>query len=1186
MSIIKWMHLSDWHQRAGDFLRMPVRDTLIEDIEKRCDIDSSLAELDFIVFSGDAAYHGLKEEYNQAWGEFFERVLAAAGLEPDRLFIVPGNHDLERPVLEDLASDHLEKLSTFDKVNDYLRNQRKRNLLMTPFQNYNEFYHTYIDRTKVIKEPSFGHNHIFEVNSVRIAILALNSAWLSARSKDAKGKVDDYGKLLIGEPQYYSGLQELEGNDLKITVLHHGFDWLTNEGNLREKSLVRDKLTKNCHFILCGHEHEAQVFVQPQMIGGAAVISAGATYDRRFPENSWPNGYNYVRINPDTGQGRVFLRKYAEKQGWIRDTDTTGDDTPGYSDFEIPALKKNKSSPRPTKPEKSTVEKYLEYTARTCGRLTIKGIQSAEKRYVELNLDDIYVSLEAVEILPHKELEKKAARKKPVPDEQAMRTERPIHLNDVLSVGSNIVILGGAGSGKSTVLRYIAWMMAKAHIEDNAEPVYKKLGLKTPLPIPILIPLHTFAEHHAKNRDSENPETGTLAGCLADYMTRQKGAPDMTLEVFKELIHGDQPCLIMLDGLDEVASDQDRELACETIESMSSWPVSNRFIVTSRPAAFTGQSVIGCDFKQVFVKPLEKPYVETLIKRLYTAARHAERIEDLLSWIENFEKREKERSGQEDKRLIDTPLMVRMAAVVEMSGEKLPEQRAGLYDRFIDAIVRVTYQTDSYVRQALEKLGGNPENQRQWLALLAWHMFTAGEGSRSLDEPQVRKILKAHLEKSLGDKARETVDTFIHVVRTRGGLVDVRYGPPNHWSFTHFPFQEFLTALYLAEFVDDVEAISVELEQSDRVTSPWWREVTLLLFGYFGFRNPIKMEKLVRRMGYLQEKTSAKNTAGVLSAVERVAAAMAEKQGKPVQLDKQVAEKLAGLVGKKQTGAAPLIRAYAGAALARLGDPRTGTELDKNGVPEIYWCEVPAGTFFMGTKSSDIPGLLQKFKGEKSWYEEETPQMERDLPSFLISRFTVTNAQFKAFEEAKDGYRTDKWWTGAGLAWRGNRSRKKESKGVLALCNHPVVEITWFEAAAFCNWLTEKIKTDDIPSFFDNIQDGQLLKAVKEKNFRIRLPAEEEWEKAARGSKPRHFPWGDKFDEKKCNAYPSGIGTTSAVGVFPDGESIYGCRDMAGNVWEWCRTKWCENYHNYDEYRQDRESQDGTSRRVLRGGAF
>ena len=104
MTGITWLHLSDWHQRGKDFDRTVVRDALLQDIRDRAQIDPRLTQVEFIVFSGDLAFSGQKTEYEAVREHLLDPVLRATGLSSDRLFIVPGNHDLDRNLFEMLPS--------------------------------------------------------------------------------------------------------------------------------------------------------------------------------------------------------------------------------------------------------------------------------------------------------------------------------------------------------------------------------------------------------------------------------------------------------------------------------------------------------------------------------------------------------------------------------------------------------------------------------------------------------------------------------------------------------------------------------------------------------------------------------------------------------------------------------------------------------------------------------------------------------------------------------------------------------------------------------------------------------------------------------------------------------------------------------------------------------------------------
>ncbi|MBN1285366.1 MAG: SUMF1/EgtB/PvdO family nonheme iron enzyme [Anaerolineae bacterium] len=227
---------------------------------------------------------------------------------------------------------------------------------------------------------------------------------------------------------------------------------------------------------------------------------------------------------------------------------------------------------------------------------------------------------------------------------------------------------------------------------------------------------------------------------------------------------------------------------------------------------------------------------------------------------------------------------------------------------------------------------------------------------------------------------------------------------------------------------------------------------------------------------------------------------------------------------------------------------------------EPEWCTIPAGPFLMGSTEEHVKQVIK----EANWdgYKNELPQRTVDIPyDYRIGKYPVTWAQFEPFVNA-GGYTNRAYWTQSGWAWR-------EKVGIVkpALWNvpkwrvadHPANGISWYEAYAYCKWLSEQL------------------------GYEVRLPTESEWEKAARGTDGRIYPWGDTFDKNKCNVYESKIGTTTPVGKYSPagGDSPYGCADMAGNVWEWCLTKWRKDYSIGED-----NITKGDLARVLRGGSF
>lgn len=1187
MTFITWLHLSDFHFHT-DELRAWDEDIVLRSllVDLQTMMDDGLSP-DLILVSGDIAFSGAPAEYILA-ARFFEHLCQLTRLSKERLFLIPGNHDVNRRSITRGAQAIGDSLDNRDSVNAILATPPDRHLVFSRFDGYAAFVNGLLGRQPPFSSENYFAVHILDWDGKKVAILGLNSAWVSASDRDK-----DKG-ILLGERQIRDALDQATNADLKIALLHHPLDWL----RAFDRDSCEPLLMQNCDFVLHGHWHRTNLTIQANPDAQTLFIAAGASYEDRRSRNS----YNIVRLDLETGQGTVYLRSWSNQSGgfWSWDTQTYQKVDNGRFSFSLKTA--DRVSPSLPVPNLLTdgldlaTEHYLRWLARTCGRLLLGGIQSGQQPYIELDLDDVYVPLKALEILPAQErrMERPGMGKHEDLGHELPGT-RPISLKDMLKVGPRIVVIGGPGSGKSTMLQHIAWTLAQALVDGDPELACERLGLAGSLPIPILIPLHTFATHRIRCRQAADPELSTLAGCLQDHLIREKGALDLPAGFFKSLLKMGK-CLVMLDGLDEVGSESERELVCRAVESLVDWLPNNHYIVTSRPATYRDQVVIAANFRQVHVSPLEHDAVAMLVHRLYQAAGYPERVNPLLRWLEELETYYSQLRDDGGRYLIDSPLMVRMVAVVDLSGEKLPEQRASLYDRFVDALLRVTYHSEATVRQELETLGGPPEDQRQWLSVLAYAMHSREAGARSLSEEEVHTLLFQHLTPTRGEGASaEAVRKFIAATRSRAGLIEVRSGPPDSWSFTHHPFQEFLAAMYLADIVDEVSAIASELEKDGRVAHAWWQEVILLLLGYLSIRNPDKADRLARRLARLSDSAAtiwpSPDAAplmieSTLATAERVAVALLERSGRRHLLEREVANRLITLYqdAEKMNMASPALRAQAGRTLSKLGDPRFRAdtwflpdEPASHAAKETFlgFVKIPEGPFLMGSEKANVERLIQRTGS--NWYENELPQHQVDhVSTFYMARYPVTVAQFRAFVEDSD------------------------SKLICPDClrspdNHPVVSVNWYEARAYCVWLTVKMSEWANEQLYKSASSSQndFWQGLASKQLVVRLPTEAEWEKAARGGDGRIYPWGNSYDSILCNTAETGIRTTSAVGAFPGGASPYEVLDLSGNVWEWTLSLWGTSWrrpdfsypYRADDGRED-ESAGGEVYRVLRGGSW
>jgi formylglycine-generating enzyme required for sulfatase activity len=201
---------------------------------------------------------------------------------------------------------------------------------------------------------------------------------------------------------------------------------------------------------------------------------------------------------------------------------------------------------------------------------------------------------------------------------------------------------------------------------------------------------------------------------------------------------------------------------------------------------------------------------------------------------------------------------------------------------------------------------------------------------------------------------------------------------------------------------------------------------------------------------------------------------------------------------------------------------------------------ITAGYFLMGSAEQDgIVGLEVGL--------DEMPQHQVYVKGFYIDRYEVTNGQYYEFVKATGGYTPATWdyrQHPSGKSWPLDTPPPGEE-------NYPVTDIDWYDADAYCKWASK------------------------------RLPTEAEWEKAARGTDGRIWPWGNVFDSAKVNTLESGKNWSMPVGSYSEGISPYGIHDMIGNAWEWTAS-WYQAYPGSELQR----AAFGEKYRVLRGGSY
>lgn len=432
---------------------------------------------------------------------------------------------------------------------------------------------------------------------------------------------------------------------------------------------------------------------------------------------------------------------------------------------------------------RSHIERYLKWVGERYGAIELRGIERQGEQVIQLDLDTVYVPLAAV-------------------DFQIGSQRRDLDLGQILACGPRLVITGGPGSGKTTVLQHIAWTLTLAILQDQPELAASHLALPlTPgsaLPLPIFVPLSAFALYRSTLPAGAPHQRRTLAAFISYYLVEKQSTLGLPGDFFTRLLHEGRSVILLLDGLDEVPNDAERAEVREAIQDLVLGKEGLRVVVTCRSLAYKDRTVLGRGFREVQVQALAPAHIDALVTQAY-AAIHPNDVEaqqnkrkTLLEGIENLESARRRRLSDQAEPLVTSPLLVRLLLIVQENNRRLPDQRAELYMKATENLLYPDYLLDEAAAARLGRLIRDKETHLELVQYLAFHMHQRGEQQgRDIDEDQLKKVF----EKS---RYVELVPDLVKYTRLRGTLLDWRN---DTYRFLHLSFQEFLTARYLAEVV-------------------------------------------------------------------------------------------------------------------------------------------------------------------------------------------------------------------------------------------------------------------------------------------------------------------------------------------------------------------------------------------------
>ncbi|MBE2202040.1 MAG: SUMF1/EgtB/PvdO family nonheme iron enzyme [Anaerolinea sp.] len=805
------------------------------------------------------------------------------------------------------------------------------------------------------------------------------------------------------------------------------------------------------------------------------------------------------------------------------------------------------------------------------------------------------------------------------------------------------VVLGGPGVGKTTYLYHLAFMCALRRRSEVAQH------------IPVFIRFRELVQDLTKLQRLEDYFPRLFAG--HDF-------PNATRFVMQQLALG--RCLILLDGLDEVPSEEDHQRLITLVQAFADRyvpaavsPVTPRsqtqniLVVSSRKYSYEhGTQLTG--FPKTEVMEFDNPAIAQFVHNWFgTNGALADELIAALQGNARF------------LELARNPLLLLLIAHHYERERNLPGLRAELYQHCIRT--RITrWNTTRGTHQG--RFGEN--DKWRMLRDLALHIFQHEEKGL-LWRTDLLDWVENFAEVGRLPEGTTAEMLLDEVARTSGLIQEWAI---DRYGFSHHTLQEYFAADAINRLGPDQGAALLE-PYLDR---PAWKEVILLYAGQTDNADPLLRRLLARArrpdgggalwllaagclaegarqvadvarreltatlVSLLQDPADPLTEAGretalaalplfaadllpphvtALLAQENSAVALlaarllpdnapadlrAAVQGRMVALagdadlaTQQAALAALGRLGGADAGAVAALRlalsdadaaarAEAALALARLGAAavtpdvvdalRRMHEADAADAPRqaalaallalgqaaaVGMVHVPAGEFLMGSGDDD-----------RAAGKDEKPQQRLYLPSYYLDRAPVTNAQFRRFLEA-GGYANPAYWAEAQAAGRWQDGQyidyndKKWDRprywddAQWNGATQPVVGVSWYEALAYARWAGK------------------------------RLPTEAEWEKGARGTDGRLYPWSSEWAAARANTEEAKHKQTTPVGQYsPAGDSPYGAVDMAGNVWEWCSTRWRDEGgkeytypYNPNDGREELGGGDDVGR-VLRGGSW
>lgn len=1095
---LRWLHFSDLHLAQGQPRWGQIEEDLRTSIGRTVKAIGGTPDLVFL--TGDLTDTGAPEQFTLV-DTFLDKLAGWVGGQPF-MVAVPGNHDVARPLTRE-AKRNLAFLSDLAEGKDDpdLMVQLWRERDASPIAPLFTPYMAWLERRLAMQARAGFKVHgshfpgdlrvdVTLPGVTPVTIVGLNSAWLQYRDGDY------YGHLVLPREQFHAALGGPEDNVLaplrsragqqNLLLMHHAPSWLTEPARqiFLGEVLHPDYFAAALFGQLRGAYGERLVGY-----GGQArhVFQAASLFGREKDRSGQlrPLGYAAGTL-ADDGELRVWpllrRRRGDHVHAFVEDQAFTCDDEgPHRGSF---VLRERVVVNRPSSPPaEDIIGLYLERLGRECSHIQLEGIGHAGEA-ARYPIEEMYVRLVAQ---THREVSD------PFEREAYARMDTPVDLAALLPLHLRLLFEGEPGSGKTTFLRYVAHVLREAHYgRGDARPEVVALAERGRVPLPIFA---RIADVMSRKGASSLARRSLLLDHLAEKTCPEaqlpvEGARDPAWDARRaawdeRLRLGD--AVLLLDGLDEVADEAQRRRVFEMLDDATATWSRCRVLVTSRP--FSLEELLRRRFHREVVAPFNDAQVRDYARR-WVAALYADSVaRPILQEDYTASLFAALRDRPEIRRLAENPVMLTCLCVVHWHRKgSLPEGRAEVYREVIHWLLKAR----EVKRLAYKKEHGiepmSVELFEEALAALALKMMSAPGGKRVVVDfgwaadaltPLMRRYFPTDDAPSF---ARQLADLLRFECECSGVLQEQGQGQLKFW---HLTFQEYLAARRLV-YTDNVWPI-IKARLDDRQ----WRETIDLYPACLIDRGVEQVDRLMKHVLGLREHSSdlaaAAEIVGIAGRLLATLRPFAYRlPGSEAATYETLRKRALGIFETK--GAAQVdeeTRVDAAEALGRAGDPRLR--------PETFRQRLIV-----------VPGTRVK-----------------------LAKYLATVEEFERFV-LDGGYDRPELWDDEGWVFRESHGWIEPGhwEHQLVAPNRPVVHVSWFEAAAYCHWLS----TPDLT---------------------VRLPTRAEWLAVAIPDK-RTYPWGKgpEPDAQRAN-FGDRVCRPTPVGLYPAGDGKFGHSDLLGNVWEW-----------------------------------